>query len=89
MLVQGGIAVSQLETLVREGMPAEELVKVAIERQVACIILGYRGAVLRHRLRRLLLGSTTAQVLRRASCPVLLDEWRNVSERRGSHGSGL
>ena len=72
MLVQGGVAVSRLETLVREGMPAEELVKVATERQVACIVLGYRGAVLRHRLRRLLLGSTTAQVLRRAPCPILL-----------------
>jgi nucleotide-binding universal stress UspA family protein len=72
MLVQGGIAVSRLETLVREGVPAEELVKVATERQVDCIVLGYRGAALRHRLRRLLLGSTTAQVLRRAPCPILL-----------------
>ena len=35
-------------------------------------MLEYRGAALRHRLRRLLLGSTTAQVLRRAPCPVLL-----------------
>lgn len=72
MLVQGDIAVSRLETLVREGLPSEELVKVATERQAACIILGYRGAVLRHRLRRLLLGSTTAQILRKAPCPILL-----------------
>jgi nucleotide-binding universal stress UspA family protein len=72
VLVQGGIAAQRLETQVREGVPAEELVKVATERQVACIVLGYRGAALRHRLRRLLLGSTTAQVLRRAPCPVLL-----------------
>src|SRR6266487_5662016 len=72
MLVQGGIAVSRLETLVREGVPAEELVKVATERQVACIVLGYHGAALRHRLRRLLLGSTTGQVLHRVPCPILL-----------------
>ncbi len=71
-LVQGGISVHRLETQVREGVPAEELVQVASARQVVCIVLGYRGAALRHRLRRLLLGSTTTQVLRRAPCPVLL-----------------
>jgi nucleotide-binding universal stress UspA family protein len=72
MLVQGGIAPGRLETQVREGVPVEELVKVAAERQVTCIVLGYRGAALGQRLRRLLLGSTSAQVLRRAPCPVLL-----------------
>jgi len=72
VLVQAGIAPGRLEAQVREGVPAEELVKVAAERQVACIVLGYRGAALRHRMLRLLLGSTTAQVLRRAPCPVLL-----------------
>ena len=72
MLVQEGISPGRLETLVREGIPVEELVQVASERQVACILLGYRGAALQHRLRRLLLGSTTAQVLRRAPCPVLV-----------------
>src|SRR5947208_2052530 len=63
---------SRLDAQVREGVPAEELVKVAAERQVICIVLGHRGSALRHRLRRLLLGSTTAQVLRKAPCPVLL-----------------
>jgi len=72
MLVQGGIAPRRLETQVREGVPAEELVKVATERQVACIVLGHRGSALPQRMLRLLLGSTTAQVLRRAHCPVLL-----------------
>jgi nucleotide-binding universal stress UspA family protein len=72
MLVQGGLVPGRLEMQVREGVPAEELVKVATERQVACIVLGHRGAALRDRLRRLLLGSTTAQVMRRAPCPVLL-----------------
>ena len=70
--MQAGIAPGRLEMQVREGVPAEELVKVAAERQVTCIVLGYRGAALPQRLRRLLLGSTTAQVLRRAPCPVLL-----------------
>ena len=41
VLVQGGIAPRRLETQVCEGVPAEELVKVATERQVACIVLGY------------------------------------------------
>jgi nucleotide-binding universal stress UspA family protein len=72
VLVQGGVAPGRLKMQVREGVPAEELVRVAAEQQVACIVLGHRGSALRHRLRRLLLGSTTAQVLRRAPCPVLL-----------------
>jgi nucleotide-binding universal stress UspA family protein len=72
MLVQRGIAPGRLEALVREGVPAQELVQLATEQQVACIVLGYRGSALRQRVRRLLLGSTTAQVLRRAPCPVLL-----------------
>ena len=72
VLLQTGIAPGRLETQVREGVPAEELVKVAAERQVVCIVLGHRGSSLRHRMLRLLLGSTTAQVLRRAPCPVLL-----------------
>jgi nucleotide-binding universal stress UspA family protein len=72
ILVQAGIAPGRLETQVREGVPVEELVKVACARQVACIVLGYRGAAFRQRVRRFLLGSTTAQVLRRAPCPVLL-----------------
>lgn len=72
VLIQGGIAPGRLETQVREGVPAEELVKVASVRQVACIVLGHRGSALPQRMLRLLLGSTTAQVLRRASCPVLL-----------------
>jgi nucleotide-binding universal stress UspA family protein len=72
MLVQAGIAPRRLETQVREGVPAEELVKAAAERQVTCIVLGYRGAALPQRMLRLLLGSTTAQVLRRAPCPVML-----------------
>jgi nucleotide-binding universal stress UspA family protein len=72
MLVQGGIATGRLVMQVREGVPTEELVKVAVERQVTCIVLGYRGAAFVQRMLRLLLGSTTAQVLRKAPCPVLL-----------------
>lgn len=71
-LVQAGIAPERLEMQVREGVPAEELVKVAVQRRVSCIMLGYRGSALRERLRRLLLGSTTTQVLGRAPCPVML-----------------
>jgi nucleotide-binding universal stress UspA family protein len=72
ILVQAGIAPGRLEAQVREGVPAEELVKAAAEGQMACIVLGHRGAALKQLLRRLLLGSTTAQVLRKATCPVLL-----------------
>ena len=71
-LVQAGIAPGRLDMQVREGVPAEKLAQVAAERQVTCMVLGYRGAALRHRMLRLLFGSTIAQVLRKAPCPVLL-----------------
>lgn len=72
LLINEGIPGEHLEVVLREGVPAEELVKVATERQVGCLVLGHRGFALRQRLRRLVLGSITAQVLRRAPCPVLL-----------------
>ncbi len=50
ILVQAGIAPGRLETQVHEGMPVKELVKVACARQVACIVLGYRGAAFRQRV---------------------------------------
>ncbi len=89
MLVQGGIAPGRLEMQVREGVPVEELVKVAAERQVTCIVLGYRGAALGQRMLRLLLGSTSAQVV--PSAPTDLAAWYEAAITRelSEHACGL
>jgi nucleotide-binding universal stress UspA family protein len=67
-----GIPRSHLETLVRVGAPVDELVRVATQLHIDCLVLGSRGHSPGQQLRRLLMGSTSHCVLRRASCPVLV-----------------
>src|SRR6266446_6479916 len=62
----------QVELLMRVGGPVEELVKVAGELQVACVVVGSRGESLLHRLRRFFLGSVSREVLHLAPCPVMV-----------------
>ena len=57
-----------IERVLREGNPAEEIVRLAGERGCDLIVMGTHG---RRRLGRLLMGSVAEQVLRRAPCPVL------------------
>lgn len=56
-------------TAIREGMPADEIVKEAREWTADCIVMATHG---RSGLGRLLLGSTAGRVLHDAPCPVLL-----------------
>jgi nucleotide-binding universal stress UspA family protein len=51
-----------------EGIPAEEIVRVAREVEADLIVMGTHG---RSGLGRLLLGSVAEQVMRHATCPVL------------------
>jgi universal stress protein A len=53
----------------REGIPQEEVIRVAANVKPDLIVLGSHGY---KRLRRLLLGSTAEHVVRHASCPVLI-----------------
>jgi nucleotide-binding universal stress UspA family protein len=53
---------------VASGSPAREILRYAAARPSDMIVMGTHG---RHGLERLLLGSVTETVLRRASCPVL------------------
>jgi universal stress protein A len=53
----------------REGIPQEEVIRVAAAVKPDLIVLGSHGY---KRLRRLLLGSTAEHVVRHASCPVLI-----------------
>jgi nucleotide-binding universal stress UspA family protein len=57
-----------IEYLVRDGVPADEILKAARELHCDLIVLATHG---RTGLERLLLGSTAEQVIRRATCPVM------------------
>ncbi len=57
------------ELIVAEGRPAEEILAQIREKAIDLAVLGSRG---RGSLKRLLLGSTSEQVLREAPCSVLI-----------------
>jgi nucleotide-binding universal stress UspA family protein len=62
----------QIELMLRQGAPAEEIVKAAKELQVEMIVVGSRGNALRQRMRRILVGSISRHILALASCPVTI-----------------
>src|SRR5205823_4543459 len=72
VLTQGGMVSDQIELLRREGGPAEELVKVAQERSIDCIVMGSHEHSLLQEIRRVFVGSTSHQVLQHAPCPLLM-----------------
>jgi nucleotide-binding universal stress UspA family protein len=57
-----------IETSIREGSPASEILKLAAEVKADLLVTGTHG---RSGFERLLLGSIVEKVLRKASCPVL------------------
>ncbi|HVB73554.1 MAG TPA: universal stress protein [Ktedonobacteraceae bacterium] len=67
-----GLRPEQIETLLRQGTPAEETVKVAKEMQVDLIVIGCRGNSVRQQARRFFAGSTSRRILNIASCPVMI-----------------
>lgn len=71
-LLKQGIVQDQIELLLRSGIPAEEIVKVAKERATDCIVIGRRGNSLRQKIRRSFMGSTSRGVLKLARCPVMI-----------------
>jgi nucleotide-binding universal stress UspA family protein len=62
------IAHCDKETIVTVGRAHREILRTAAERQADLIVLGVHG---RNALDRLVFGSTTEHVVRRATCPVL------------------
>lgn len=58
----------ETDTTVTRGKPYREILRVAKERQADLIVLGVHG---RNAFDRLVFGSTTEHVVRRATCPVL------------------
>ena len=59
----------KVETLLREGLPAGEIVAAARDWHAELIVVGTHG---RSGLGRLVLGSVAEEVLRHAPCPVLV-----------------
>ncbi|MEK7333570.1 MAG: universal stress protein [Nitrospirota bacterium] len=57
-----------IKTLLRDGLPAEDILKVAAEEGVELIILGYRG---KEGLNRLITGSVARDVEKNSLVPVL------------------
>lgn len=73
----------QVKTLVREGVPAEEIIDTAAERGADLIVLGSHG---KGGLERFLMGSVSATVLGHAGCCVQVV--RTASGRRGPKAGG-
>ncbi|TMD02877.1 MAG: universal stress protein [Chloroflexi bacterium] len=71
-LQKAGVFAEQIEVLIRIGIPAEEIVKVAKELQVTFIVVGSHGNALRQKIRRFFAGSTSRRVLQLAPCPVMI-----------------
>ena len=71
-LQKQGIAPDQIETQIRFGVPADQVVKAAQELHVDFIVIGSRGSSLVQKIRRLIAGSTSRRILQLASCPVMI-----------------
>ncbi|GCF11445.1 universal stress protein [Dictyobacter arantiisoli] len=67
-----GFEEKDIEQVICVGSPAEEIVKAAHEHRANLIVVGSRGDSWRQRLRRILLGSISRQVLHAATCPVMV-----------------
>jgi hypothetical protein len=66
------IVPERVELLLRSGIPADEIVRVASELKADFIMVGSRGNSLKQKVRRVLTGSTSHQVLKFDACPVLI-----------------
>lgn len=59
---------SRIETLVAMGVPGEEIVKTALDKNVDLIVMGTHG---RTGIMHMVIGSVAENVIRDAPCPVL------------------
>ena len=58
-----------LKTLIKEGKPSNEIIKVLKEEDIDLVVMGASG---RHGLDRFMLGSVTERVVREAEKPVMV-----------------
>lgn len=71
-LQEQGILPERIELLLRSGAPADEIIKATQELDADFIMIGSRGNSLKQKIRRVLMGSTSHQVIKRGSCPVMI-----------------
>src|SRR5258708_37636660 len=71
-LQKQGIAPGHIETLIRLGVPADQIVKVAKELHVDFIVVGSRGSSTKQKMRRFFLGSTLRRERQRASWSLMV-----------------
>lgn len=79
----------QVEHLLVEGNPTDEILRVAEERKCDLIVIGTHG---RTGFAKLLMGSVSEEILRRASCPVLsvrtpFREMKETTEKRREYAN--
>lgn len=72
ILQHHGVPRSQIETVIQVGRPADELLYMAHQHHIDCLIIGNREFSAGQWVRRLFLGSTSRDISQHASCPVLL-----------------
>ncbi len=58
----------KVETLIKVGIPFEEILRVALNREVDLIVMGTHG---RTGIANIVVGSVAGKVIRRSPCPVL------------------
>jgi len=61
--------IKNVETVVKRGIPYEEVIKFASENDIDLIII---GTIPRSGVERFFVGSTTQRIIRNAPCPVLV-----------------
>ena len=69
---QRGILPDNIQEITRVGLAADELARVAREESATLIVVGTRGALMRQKLRRAIVGSISRRILELASCPVMI-----------------
>jgi len=57
------------ETMIVFGIPADEIVKFAIDKEIDLIIIGSQG---KKGIEKMIFGSTAEKVVKKANCPVLV-----------------
>ncbi len=67
-LLQKDHTLPEIKTILKEGIPSDQLTAIADEENVELIVLGTTGS---NRFERLLLGSTCSEIINNAHCPVL------------------
>jgi universal stress protein A len=82
--VVGASGRTRIERLVVWGDPASEICRVAREQGTDLIVMGTHG---RTGLAHLFLGSVAEQIIRHASCPVLIVPTRYEGEEYGRQGT--